>query len=298
MPKSAWPWSSAMAPIRTRPSCRTRANDASAMAALFKNAGFDVVEARQDLGNLDFKRAVRDFTAATRDADIAVIYYAGHGIEIGGINYHVAGRRQAGERFRRRGRGALARPADPGARAGQAIAAGHSRCLPRQSVCPDHAAHGFATRQVSSGLAKVEPTSSDTLIAFAAKAGSTADGRRRRQFAIHHGSHQAYRVPGLDVRIAFGRVRDEVLKSTGNKQEPFVYGSLGGSTVTLVPRIAKPSRSRSAAAVVRKKFAATTNSPNASAPRRPGIRFCRGIRPVSMPISPARSASSLVVRPK
>src|SRR5688572_30557820 len=55
------------------------ANDASAMAALFKKAGFDVVEARQDLGNLDFKRAVRDFTAATRDADIAVIYYAGHG---------------------------------------------------------------------------------------------------------------------------------------------------------------------------------------------------------------------------
>jgi Caspase domain len=38
-----------------------------------------------------------------------------------------------------------------------------------------------------------------------------------------------------DLRIAFGRVRDDVLKATGNRQEPFVYGSLGGTTVALVP---------------------------------------------------------------
>src|SRR5262245_27756686 len=43
-------------------------------------------------------------------------------------------------------------------------------------------------------------------------------------------------IPGLDVRIAFGRVRDEVMKSTDNKQEPYVYGSIGGSTVALVPK--------------------------------------------------------------
>ena len=37
------------------------------------------------------------------------------------------------------------------------------------------------------------------------------------------------------MRRAFGFVRDEVLKTTGNKQEPFVYGSLGGEDVALVP---------------------------------------------------------------
>ena len=41
--------------------------------------------------------------------------------------------------------------------------------------------------------------------------------------------------PGLDLRLAFGRVRDDVLRGTGNRQEPFVYGSLGGETVALVP---------------------------------------------------------------
>jgi hypothetical protein len=46
--------------------------------------------------------------------------------------------------------------------------------------------------------------------------------------------------PGLDLRLALGRVRDDVLKSTSNRQEPFVYGSLGGETTALVPAVAKP----------------------------------------------------------
>ena len=40
--------------------------------------------------------------------------------------------------------------------------------------------------------------------------------------------------PGLDLRKAFGFVRDDVLEDTGNKQEPYIYGSLGGDDVTLV----------------------------------------------------------------
>lgn len=43
------------------------------------------------------------------------------------------------------------------------------------------------------------------------------------------------------MRVAFGRVRDEVLKKTANRQEPFVYGSLGGDNLALVPQPAKPS---------------------------------------------------------
>ena len=42
-------------------------------------------------------------------------------------------------------------------------------------------------------------------------------------------------TPGLDLRKAFGLIRDDVIKATGNKQEPFVYGSLGGIDVSLVP---------------------------------------------------------------
>ena len=62
-------------------------NDANAIAALFRSVGFEVVNSRTDLGVVDFKRAMRDFLITAEDADIAVVYYAGHGIEVSGTNY-------------------------------------------------------------------------------------------------------------------------------------------------------------------------------------------------------------------
>src|SRR5258707_8275309 len=96
----------------------------------------------------------------------------------------------------------------------------------------------IAPRATGRGLAKVEPSSPTTMIAFAAKAGSTAsDGDSKNSpFAAAVVEHLP--KPGLDLRRAFGFVRDDVLKNTGNKQEPFVYGSLGGHDGPLVP--AKP----------------------------------------------------------
>src|SRR5207244_10762516 len=85
------------------------------------------------------------------------------------------------------------------------------------------------------GLAKVEPTIPNMLIAYSAKAGSTAlDGDAKNSpFTMALAKHLT--TPGLDVRRAFGFVRDEVLKTTSYRQEPFVYGSLGGEDVPLVP---------------------------------------------------------------
>ena len=97
-----------------------------------------------------------------------------------------------------------------------------------------------ANRAIASGLSKLEPTSTDTLIAYAAKAGSTADDGDGQHSPFTSALLKNLTVPGLDVRLAFGRVRDDVLKSTGNRQEPFVYGSLGGETMALVPQAAKP----------------------------------------------------------
>src|SRR5262249_55484279 len=79
------------------------------------------------------------------------------------------------------------------------------------------------------------PTTVNTLIGFAAKAGSIAlDGEGANSpYATAVLNHLS--TPGLDLRIAFGRVRDEVLQVTHNKKEPFVYGSLGGSEIALVP---------------------------------------------------------------
>jgi uncharacterized caspase-like protein len=62
-------------------------SDAKAMARMLEKARFDVVELRTDLGVVEFKRALREFMFTAQDADIAVVYFAGHGIEIRGSNY-------------------------------------------------------------------------------------------------------------------------------------------------------------------------------------------------------------------
>ena len=68
------------------PSLTNPVNDGSVMAKTLKDAGFDTVDYRHDLSALDTRRVLRDFADATRDADIAVVYYAGHGIEVEGSN--------------------------------------------------------------------------------------------------------------------------------------------------------------------------------------------------------------------
>src|SRR5437762_2299765 len=65
------------------------AGDAAAIADQFRSAKFDVVELKRDLSVVEMRRAFRDFSTKARDADIAVIFYAGHGLEVDGVNYLV-----------------------------------------------------------------------------------------------------------------------------------------------------------------------------------------------------------------
>ena len=64
-------------------------NDAALMAQTLKDAGFNVVDFRQNLSIVETRRALREFSDKASDADIAVIYYAGHGLEVDGTNYIV-----------------------------------------------------------------------------------------------------------------------------------------------------------------------------------------------------------------
>lgn len=216
------------------PSLTNPVNDGSVMAKMLKEAGFDIVESRHDLSALDTRRVLRDFADATRDADIAVVYYAGHGIEVEGSNYLIPVDAK------------LERDTDVYDEALSldrilvAVEPAKQLRLVILDACRDNPfgkkmKRTVATRSFGRGLAQVEPNSPNTLIAYSAKAGFTAqDGDGvNSPFTVALSKHLT--TPGLDVRRAFGFVRDEVLKSTGNKQEPFVYGSLGGEDVPLVP---------------------------------------------------------------
>jgi uncharacterized caspase-like protein len=213
--------------------------DADAIGGLFKKAGFDTVDVQRDLGIADLRRAVRDFADKARDADIAVIYYAGHGIEVDGTNYLVPADARLASDFDVEDETVsldrVLRALDPVKRLRLIIL---DAC--RENPFASSMKKSVATRSVGRGLARIEPAMSNTLVAFATKAGSVADdgSGENSQYAAALVKYIA--EPGVDLRVAFGRVRDEVLQKTSNRQEPFVYGSLGGDNLALVPQPAKP----------------------------------------------------------
>ena len=209
-------------------------NDARAVAALLRGAGFDVVESRFDLDAASLRRAMGDFTDIANDADVAVVYYAGHGIEVDGNNYLIPVD------------AVLARDVDVEDetvsvdRVMKALDPAKRLRLVILDACRDNPftrsiKRSVNTRSIGRGLAKVEVLTSDTLIAFAAKAGSTAMDGDGKNSPYTSALMKHLATPGLDVRFALGRVRDDVVKATSNRQEPFVYGSLGGKEFPLVP---------------------------------------------------------------
>jgi formylglycine-generating enzyme required for sulfatase activity len=212
------------------------ARDADAMAEMFRSAGFNVVAARHDLGIGELRRALRDFSDDARDADVAIVYYAGHGMEVDGINYLIPV-----DAILERDIDAFdeAMPLD---RVLTVIEPARQLRLVILDACRDNPFNKnmkrtIASRAVGRGLAKVEPVNPNTLIAFAAKAGSTATDGDDKNSPFTAALLKHLPRPGLDLRKAFGFVRDDVLKMTRSRQEPFIYGSLGGDDVALVPAL-------------------------------------------------------------
>ena len=208
--------------------------DAVGLARLFRTAGFETVILRNDLGVMDFRRAVRDFLLTAEGADIAVVYYAGHGIEIGGMNYLVPVDAKLSRDYDVDDEAVsldrIVWALQPVKRLRLILL---DAC--RDNPFPDRMRSAGVRALGSSGLGKPLDVGADTLVAYAAKAGSKSyDGDGPNSpYATALLRHLA--EPGIDIRIALGRVRDDVLAMTGGRQEPFIYGSLGGATITIVP---------------------------------------------------------------
>jgi Caspase domain len=216
------------------------AKDAASMADMLKKAGFDVVDAKEDVGNAEMRRMVRDFSDKIRDADVALVFYAGHGIEIDGTNYLLPVdtklERDVDVDDEAVSLDRIVRILDP-AKKLRLVILDACRDNPFQQTMK----RSLSSRGVERGLAKVEPQNPNTLIAYAAKAGSTASDGDESHSPFTTALLKQLPVPGQDLRRSLGYVRDEVLKSTDNKQEPFVYGSLGGDDVVLVPGATRPA---------------------------------------------------------
>lgn len=207
------------------------ANDAGAIAALLRDLGFSV-RLETDLGIDQFRRVVREFGEHAAGADIAAIYFAGHGLEVDKVNYLIpVDARLTSDRD-------LAFETVPLDLVLTAVESARGLRVILLDACRDNPFRAMklarATRSVGRGLAAVEPVTG-TLVGYAAREGTTAADGSGKHSPFTQALLDLAPEPGVEISFLFRRVRDRVLQMTGGQQEPYVYGSLPGREIFLKP---------------------------------------------------------------
>jgi uncharacterized caspase-like protein len=243
------------------------ANDAHLIASTLRNAGFDVIEG-VDQDNAGMHGLISKFTEESYNADLAVIFYAGHGMQVDGKNYLIPVDAD------------LTSPAYLKARTVQidefmaALPADPAVGIIILDACRDNplgrtlAAALPKSRSLGAGLAPVDAKADGigtggVLIAYATDPGAIAfDGDGvDSPYSLALARHLT--EPGVEIQSALTRVRGDVTEATQGRQRPWHNASLGREVF-----LGKPSAQAAGAPIA--DAARTTASP---APRRsPAIR--------------------------
>jgi tetratricopeptide (TPR) repeat protein len=214
--------------------------DARDIAEALQGAdGFSDVVVGYDLGLKEMREKLQAFGALANGADWAVIYYAGHGIEVMGRNYLVPVDAK------------LEQPADLEKEAVrldwvqlQLKPAGKLQLLildacrnnPLQQRWMDAKGRAIEVRGLmrldgseATGQEPFQQPGVNVLVAYAARAGEVAlDGDPGGNSPYARALLKHLAVPGLEVGKLFRKVRDDVLSATAKKQQPYEYGSISG----------------------------------------------------------------------
>jgi tetratricopeptide (TPR) repeat protein len=202
--------------------------DATLIADILKRTGFQTVTLLTNLRKDALIAALRDFAARAEKADWAVVYYAGHGMEVGGTNYLVpVDARIAVDRDIGFEAVALEQVMNAAERARKLRLVVLDACRDNPFARQMRRTMTVASRSVTAGLVAIEPEAG-TLVVFAAKDGETALDGDGINSPFAAALARNLQTPGLEVRRLFDYVRDDVLEATNRKQKPFQYGSISG----------------------------------------------------------------------
>lgn len=208
-------------------------NDAEAIGAKFEAMGYDTTILRNGK-RLEIEAALDAFSMKAASAEYAMFFYAGHAIQVYGKNYIIP----VDARLTvRRDIKKLIPLDDVSEEVGQADKLGvvildACRDNPFNAVMDENLGRGLVGR----GLSGSVQVGGNTLIAYATEEDAIAADGHGRHSPYTSGLLEHIDTPGIDVRLMFGRVRDAVIRNTGGKQRPFVYGSIGGSNYFLNAR--------------------------------------------------------------
>ena len=200
-------------------------NDAADISAALRRLGFEVTT-ELDADRVEMTDALRTFTRRSAGADVSLVFYAGHGIEMDGVNYLVPVdarlERDVDVRFETVTLDDLL-----------VSTVGASLRLVILDACRNNPLarsmqRTAASRSVSGGSfgdLNEDLLGDETLVAYAAAAGTTAaDGRGRN--SPYTSALLSHLETPLEILTLFRRVRAQVLASTNGAQRPHEYQSL------------------------------------------------------------------------
>jgi len=199
-------------------------NDATAMSAKLRSMGFRVSEI-SNANREQMVRSLSEFSRTASKADLTLLFYAGHGVQIQGVNYMVPVDMSL---------------SDPAQATLQAVSLTQvvEQYLPGKTklvfldACRDNPLMNSGLRGVARGLAPIN-VSEGTLISYATKDGQTASdgvGARNSPFTTALLEHLG---DPSDIAVVLRKVREKVMQATGGKQQPWEYGSLTGGELVL-----------------------------------------------------------------
>jgi uncharacterized caspase-like protein len=211
------------------PSLPNPSHDAQDVASALERLGFSV----KTVIDADFdqmRRSLLEFGRAASNADMAVLYFAGHGVEIDGNNWLLPTDVEL-KYDTDASTEAIGLPS-----AIQAVAGARTLGLVILDACRNNPFKSSMRRSIPApatqllGLAPVEPAS-NVLVAYAARDGTVANDGAGRNSPYTGALLKHIEMPGLEIDFLFRNIRDDVMAATGNEQQPFVYGSLSSEEI-------------------------------------------------------------------
>lgn len=200
-------------------------NDARAVAAALKRLGFTDVIEQYDLTRDKMGRSLRDFGDRAEGAEWAVVFFAGHGLEVNGTSYLIPIdaelKRETHVSDEAISLSQIQAKVDAATKLGLVIL---DSC--RNNPFLARMVRSTATRSLTRGLSPVEPEG-NVLVAYAAKHGTTAEDGSGQHSPFTEALLAHIEEPGLEINFLFRKVRDRVRNRTEKRQEPFLYGTLG-----------------------------------------------------------------------
>ncbi|MEM9344734.1 MAG: SUMF1/EgtB/PvdO family nonheme iron enzyme [Pseudomonadota bacterium] len=202
--------------------------DASAISASLDRLGFDVIYG-EDTSYFDLRRLVQDFSRRIEGADLALFYYAGHGIQVGGANYLLPVdselSREADLEF-------AALDVDVIMTQMELAAATRIVIL---DACRNNPFETRLTRSMGtarsaalgSGLAPIQ-TAGGAFIAFATDPGEVAYDGAGEHSPFTEALLEHIETPNIEINTLMTRVRADVYETTGRLQRPWSTSSLLG----------------------------------------------------------------------